>query len=383
MAERNYYDILGVDKNATEDDIKKAFRQKVKETHPDANPDDPHAEEKFKEVNEAYQTLRDEEKKAAYDRYGHDTYKKGGMGGAGGGDPFAGMGGFEFDLDLDDILSSFFGMGGTRARAPRAQKGADIQTTVTLTLEEVVFGVTKELTLPLYGTCPTCDGTGSESKQEPQTCPVCNGSGQEMTQHRTPFGIQRSIQVCSRCHGKGTIVSDPCGTCHGDGYVQENKTIKATFPKGFDDGMVLKIAGKGHPGTLGGPFGDLLVVARVLPHKMYTRRGNDLYAKMDVSYPQAALGDSILVPTIYGDVKYTLPAGTQSETERRFKGKGVQDVRREHKIGDLYVTFHVTVPTKLDKEQKEALEAFAKTLGDVPKEEKKGFFERMKDGFDQ
>lgn len=378
MAKRDYYEVLGVDKKASDADIKKAYRQMAKKLHPDVNPGDKNAEEKFKELNEAYEVLSDPQKKARYDQFGHEQPGAGGPGGGfysdfGGG--FGGFGGF------DDIFSSFFGggaAGGSRNQGP--MQGDDLRYDLTISFEEAAKGCNKEINLVRDEECAACHGTGAKEGTSPVTCPTCHGTGQVRVTQSTPFGRIQNVRVCETCHGEGKIVKDPCPKCNGRGMVRTAKRRTIKVPAGIDDGQVIRISGQGEPGLRGGPPGDLQVLVRVRPHKFFTRKGYDLYCAVPISFTQAALGGEIDVPTLDSPVKYNVPEGTQPGTVFRVKGAGIQNLRGAGK-GDLFVEVSVEIPKRLTDRQKEILRQFDGTVTGKEYEQKKSFFERMKDAF--
>lgn len=361
MAEkRDYYEVLGISKGAGEAEIKKAFRQKAMQYHPDKNSGDKAAEEKFKEVNEAYEILSDPKKKDKYDRFGHagvDPNAGFGAGGFGG----AGFNGFE-DI-FGDILGGMFGggfsSGGRRKNGPA--KGRDIQQNVTITFEEAAFGTKKEIQVSKQVLCETCGGSGAEKGSSKVTCTKCGGSGEIRINQKTPFGQFVNVHPCDKCGGAGQVVEHPCPVCHGSGKVRKNIKLSVEIPAGVDNDSVISLRGQGEPGANGGPNGDLFVVIHVMAHKEFKRQGIDLTLDMHINYAQAALGAEITVPTLKEKVAYSVPAGTQSGTIFRLKGKGVQSVNG-HRIGDLYVKVIVEVPTKLTGEQKKLLEKLNETF---------------------
>lgn len=377
---RDYYDVLGVSKGAGDDEIKKAYRKMAKKYHPDANPDDKSAEASFKEVSEAYGVLSDQQKRAAYDQMGHAAFEQG-AGGAGG---FYGGA----DFDMGDIFETFFGGGlsgfgdgGRRKAGPR--RGPDLQTSMTITFEEAIFGAQKEIQISANDTCQTCKGTGAKPGTVAENCRHCGGSGQERVQQQTMFGTMTSVRTCAVCRGEGRVIKEPCGTCRGAGKVRRNKTISVSVPKGIDNGQAVRLAGNGEPGDKGGPAGDLLVTIRVTPHKYFRRDGNNIFLEAPITFVQAALGDEITIPTLYGDEKYAVKPGTQSGTTVNLRGKGAPNVRNNRVLGDQIVTLKVMVPTTLTDRQKELLKSFADEMGDEYKEYKKSFFDKLKEGFNK
>lgn len=367
MSKRDYYEVLGVSESASKDEIKKAYRRLSKQYHPDINKE-PGADEKFKEITEAYEILSDDQKRAQYDQFGHEGPQ--GFGGFGGADFGGGFGGFE------DILNSFFGGGGRRdPNAPR--QGADLQYTMTLTFEDAVFGKETIIEIPREDTCNTCDGSGAKPGTTPETCSHCNGTGQQNVEQNTPFGRIVNRRVCHHCHGTGKLIKDKCRTCGGDGKVTKRKKINVKIPKGIDDGQQMRVSGEGEPGINGGPSGDLYVVFQVKPHDFFEREGDDIYCEMPITFAQAALGDEIEVPTLYGKVKLKVPAGTQTGTRFRLRGKGVQNVRG-YGTGDQHINVKVITPTKLSDKQRQLLREFADISGDVLDEQQESFFDKVK-----
>ena len=360
---RDYYEILGVPKTATAEEIKSAFRKRAKECHPDLHPGDKKAEAEFKELNEAAEVLVDPEKRAKYDQYGHAAFDPS----MGGQDPFAG-GGFGGFGDLGDILGQMFGgafsgggFGGTTRNGPIP--GDDLRYNLTITFEEAAFGVEKELSIPREETCETCGGSGAKPGTEPIKCKTCNGTGQVRTQQSTLLGSFTSMRPCSACRGTGKIIPESCPECHGAGRVRRNikKTLKV--PAGIDNGQTLRLPGFGSAGQRGGPNGDLYVTISVRPHKQFVRKGYDLLLEMPVSFTTAALGGSITVPTLKESVKYNVPAGTQPGTTFRLREQGIKHLNANG-TGDLLVTVNVDVPRHLSEEQKNLLQQFAQTLGE-------------------
>lgn len=378
---RDYYEVLGVSKGASDDEIKKAYRKLAKKYHPDMNPGDKEAEGKFKEVNEAYSILSDKEKRARYDQFGHagvdPNYGAGGPGG--------GFGGFDMgDIDLGDIFGSFFGggfggFGGGGQRRNGPQKGESLRANLTITFEEAAFGCEKEINLNRTEECDACHGSGCEPGTTAETCPDCRGTGVVRVQQRTGGFAFSSTAPCSRCRGTGKIIHSPCKSCGGSGSVKKSKRITVTIPAGIDDGQAISLRGQGNAGKNGGPAGDLIVGVRVKPHPQFRRDGTTVLYEQPVSFFQAAMGAELEIPTIDGKVKYTLPAGTQPGTTFRLRGKGIPELRGRGR-GDQYVTVRVQVPTSLNGEQKEALRAFAQSMGeDLPEESGlKGFFDKRK-----
>ena len=359
MANKDYYAVLGLEKGASDDEIKRAFRKLAIKYHPDKNQGNKEAEEKFKDINEAYQVLSDPEKKARYDQFGTADFDGSGFGAGGfGGFDFSDMGGF------GDIFESFFGGGGSSSRRRNGPtKGADIEYTLNLTFEEAIFGVEKEITINRSENCEECKGSGAKPGTSPKTCPTCNGAGQVRVQRQTPLGSFVSTSVCDRCGGKGTIVETPCSSCSGRGSVRKSRKIKVNVPAGVDTGNVMPLRGQGEHGSNGGPAGDLYIRINVSGSRKFERRGNDIYIDTHISMGKAALGVEITVPTVDGDVKYTIPAGTQSGTLFRLKGKGVPRVNSTGR-GDQYVKVIVDIPKNLNEKQTEALKAFMEACGE-------------------
>ena len=379
MAKRDYYEVLGVPKTASDADIKKAYRQKAKKLHPDMNPGDKKAEESFKELNEAYEVLSDAQNRARYDQFGHEQPGQGGHGAGGYGD-FSGFGGFGGGFGgFEDIFSTFFGGGATSARHGPMQ-GEDLRYDLTISFEEAAKGCAKEITLVRDESCENCKGTGARPGTSPQTCPTCKGSGQVRVTQNTAFGRIQNVRVCETCHGEGKVVNDPCPKCNGRGVVRTSKRRTIKIPAGIDDGQVIRISGQGGPGVHGGPPGDLQVLIHVRPHKYFKRKGTDLYCDVPISFSQAALGAEIDVPTLEQPVKYAVPEGTQPGTVFRVKGQGIPSLRGSGK-GDLFIQIIVEIPKRLTDKQKELLNQFEGTVTGREYEQKKSFFDRMKDAF--
>ena len=388
MAEkRDYYEVLGIGKNATDAEIKSAYRKLAKKYHPDLNPGDKTAEEKFKEVNEANDVLSDPEKRKRYDQFGFagvDPNYGAGQGGYGGGfgGGFGGAGG----VDLGDIFGDLFGggfggFGGSSRANPNApRKGHDIQASVILTFEEAAHGCTKKVTLNRQQTCPDCNGSGCEPGSSPETCTQCNGRGYVVTQQRTPFGVMQSQQPCPHCGGRGTIIKNPCKTCRGTGKTSARKTLEVKIPAGIDDDQNIALRGQGDAGTNGGPAGDVIVHVTVKIDNVFERDGYDVYVRVPITYSQAVLGAEIEVPTVDGKVAQKIPEGTQSGTKFRLRGQGIQDLNGRGR-GDQYVIVDVEIPKKLNRTQREALNAFEDSLKDDNYEKRKGFFKNLKDRF--
>lgn len=375
MNNTEYYDRLGVSKDASQDEIKRAYRKMSKKYHPDINKE-PGAEEKYKEVQEAYETLSDDQKRAAYDQYGPDGANGfGGQGGFGGFDGGAGFGGFE------DIFSSFFGGSATRnPNAPR--QGDNLQYRVNLSFEEAIFGAEKEVHYNREATCKTCSGSGAKPGTSPVTCGRCHGQGVINVDTQTPLGMMRRQVTCDICHGTGQEIKEPCQTCHGTGHEKQSHKVSVKIPAGVETGQQIRLAGQGEAGFNGGPYGDLFVIINVNPSDKFTRDGSTIYYTLNISFVQAALGDTVEVPTVHGNVEMTIPAGTQTGKTFRLKGKGAPRLRGGSQ-GDQHVTVKIVTPTKLNDAQKEALLAFAKASGDEKiAPQKKGFFNKVKDALE-
>lgn len=370
MAEkRDYYEVLGLEKSASEDEIKKAYRRLAKQYHPDLHPGDAEAESHFKEVNEAYEILSDADKRAKYDQFGHAAFDpNAGFGGGGFG---GGFGGFE------DILGGIFGGdifgGGTRQANPNApRRGETLQTSVTVTFEEAAFGCTRDVSLPRTEECGTCRGSGCAPGTTPEVCTNCGGSGSVRTQQRTAFGMFTSTAACPKCSGKGKIVHQPCPDCRGSGRLRKQRTVSVKVPAGIDDGQVISLRGQGNAGANGGPAGDLRIEVNVEPHELFEREDNSVLLEMPISFTQAALGATIEVPTLDGKVKYDLPEGTQSGTVFRLRSKGIPFLRGAGR-GDQFVTVTVQTPKGLSSEQKELLRRFAESMGESAADDSKPF----------
>ena len=374
MAEnkRDYYEVLGVSKGASEDEIKRAYKKLARKYHPDMNPGDKEAEEKFKEVNEANEVLSDPEKKARYDQFGFagvDPSYGAGAGGAGGYG-----GGFDFG-DLGDIFGSFFGggFGGGQTRRNGPQRGESIRASVAVTFTEAAFGCEKEVSIERSEQCASCKGSGCAPGTTPEICPDCHGSGVVQVQQRTPMGVFASSRPCQRCRGTGKIIHQPCADCGGSGAVRKRKTIKVTIPAGIDHGQTISLRGQGNAGKNGGPAGDLLITVMVRPHELFRREGNDVFCEAPITFRQAVLGATLEIPTIDGPVKYDIPEGTQTGTVFRLRGKGIPALNGRGR-GDQYVTVTIETPRNLNREQKEALKRFDETLGESSYEKRKSFF---------
>lgn len=379
---RDYYEVLGLQKGASDDEIKKAFKKKAREFHPDLHPDDPSCEEKFKEVNEAYEVLSNPEKKQRYDQFGHAGVDPSYGGGAGGfGEGFSG--GFG---DMGDILENIFGGfgfsgGSSRANPNGPRRGADINESIVIDFMDACKGKKQEIKLSRMASCDACGGSGAEKGTTAETCPDCQGRGQVKTAQRTPFGMISSTKVCPKCAGKGKLVKTPCTKCRGAGRVRTPKTMNFDIPAGIADGQTIRLSGQGDSGLNGGPAGDLNVTVSVKSHPIFTREGYDIHCEIPVTYTQAVLGDEIVVPTIDGNVKYNISEGTQTGTVFRLKGKGVQKLHRSDR-GNQYVKITVEIPKNLTKKQKELLKEFEESLNEKNYAKRQSFFEKLKEKFD-
>ncbi len=356
---RDYYEVLGVDKNADENTLKKAYRKLAKKYHPDMNPGDKDAEAKFKEATEAYGVLSDPEKRRQYDQFGHAAFEQGGAGGFGGFD----FSGADFSDIFGDIFGDFFGGGRTRRASNAPQRGASLRAVIHLTFEEAVFGCEKELELTLKDTCATCGGSGAKPGTSPETCKTCGGSGQVRRTQQSLFGMVQNIETCPDCRGTGQIIKEKCKDCGGTGYTSSRKKIQVSVPAGIDHGQSIRIRDKGEPGRNGGPRGDLLVEVSVASHPIFQRDGVNIFSTAPMTYAQAALGGDIRIDTVDGPVVYTVKPGTATDTRIRLRGKGVPSLRSKSVRGDQYVTLVVQVPTDLSDEAKEALRAFDAACG--------------------
>ena len=362
---RDYYEVLGLKKGASEDEIKKSFRKKAMQYHPDKNPDDKVAEENFKEVNEAYGILSDAEKKDRYDKFGHAGVDP--SAGFGGGQGFGGFGGgaggFDFG-DLGDIFGSFFGggMGNSQRRRNAPRKGQDLQVSIRIKFKEAAFGTKKKVKIKKNVECPTCHGSGAEGDSGKVTCAQCNGQGKVQTQQQTPFGTFSNVSTCPRCNGAGEVIEKPCLKCSGTGKIRKEVTISVDIPPGVDNDSVISLRGQGEPGVNGGPSGDIYVIISVENHELFKRSGSDLSLEMPISFDQAALGTTLTVPTLEEKVNYKVPPGTQPGTTFRLKGKGMKSLKG-NRIGDLYIKVILEVPTKLNSDQKKKIKDMASSLG--------------------
>ncbi|WP_438433286.1 molecular chaperone DnaJ [Gorillibacterium sp. sgz500922] len=370
MSKRDYYEVLGVAKDASADEIKKAYRKLARQYHPDVNKE-ADAEEKFKEINNAYEVLSDDQKRESYDRFGHE----GPMGGMGGG----GAGGMDFG-GFGDIFDMFFGGGGQRRNPNAPQRGNDLQYTMTIEFKEAVFGKETEITIPRTETCSRCHGSGAKPGTKPETCTVCKGTGQQEVIQNTAFGRIVNRRVCQNCNGQGQIIKEKCGDCHGSGKVRTQRKIQIKIPAGVDDGAQLRVTGEGEAGSKGGPPGDLFLIIRVKSHEFFEREGDDIYCEVPLTFAQAALGDEIEIPTLTEKVKLKIPAGTQTDTYFRLKGKGVPRMRG-YGQGDQHVKVVVVTPTNMSDQQKELLREFSAMNGEQTHEQSKNIFERMRKAF--
>ena len=383
MAEkRDYYEVLGVSKGASDSEIKSAYRKLAKKYHPDMNPGDKEAEAKFKEASEAYAVLSDADKRRQYDQFGHAAFD-GGAGGAGGFD----FGGMDMGDIFGDIFGDFFGGGRSRSQSNGPMKGQNIRTSVRITFEEACFGVDKEIDVTLKEECATCHGTGAKPGTSPETCKKCGGKGQVVFTQQSLFGVVRNVQSCPDCHGTGKIIKERCSDCGGSGYISKRKKISVSIPAGIDNGQCVRIRDKGEPGVNGGQRGDLLVEVAVSRHPIFQRQDMNIFSTAPITFAQAALGGDVRIKTVDGEVIYTVKPGTQTNTRVRLRNKGVPSLRNKQIRGDHYVTLVVEVPTKMNSEQKELLEAFDKAMYGEKKEEeepedkkhtKKGPFGRKK-----
>lgn len=372
---RDYYEVLGVSRNADETELKKAYRKLAKQYHPDMNPNDKEAEAKFKEINEAYAVLSDPQKRQQYDMFGHSGVNGTGF------DGFSGFGGFDFGFE--DIFDTFFGgspFGRTTRRRTGPRRGNDLKHSLEISFIEAAFGTTKEINISRMQLCQVCGGSGSKPGTKPETCRHCNGSGQIRHVQATPFGQMVNMRTCEVCHGEGTVITHPCDECHGNGRVQKTSRISIKVPAGIDHGQTISLRGEGEPGTNGGPPGDLYVSIRVKPHPIFKRDGYDVICEIPITFTQAALGAELEIPTLEGTIKYNIPEGTQTGTVFRLKNKGIKHLRSNAK-GDQLVKVNVEVPTKLSAKQKELLKQFAEISGDEVFQQRKTFFEKMKDIF--
>lgn len=372
MAKRDYYEVLGIERNASDDEIKRAYRRLAKKYHPDLNPGDAEAEAKFKEINEAYNVLINPETRAQYDRFGHE------------GPTGQGFGGFDFG-GIDDIFDMFFGGTGfgtgSRYRRNAPVRGADIRYDLDISFEEAAFGTKKEIEVVRMEPCSECEGTGAKDGTQPVTCTVCNGTGEVSYAQNTAFGRFVNVRTCDRCNGEGTIIEEPCRRCHGRKKVRRARKISINVPAGIDNGQAITLRGEGETGERGGPPGDLYVYITVRPHKIFKRQGYDIYCDIPISFGQAALGAELQVPTLEGKIKYRIPEGTQTGTVFRLRNRGISHLRSNTR-GDLYVKVNIEVPKRLNEKQRELIRQFEEITQDLQyNDERKSFFEKMKDAF--
>ena len=391
MAEkRDYYEVLGVSKSASDSELKSAYRKLAKKYHPDMNPGDKEAEAKFKEASEAYSVLSDPDKRRQYDQFGHAAFEGGAGGGAGGFD-FSGM---DMSDIFGDIFGDFFGGGRSRAQSNGPMKGQNLHHTIRITFEEACFGTEKELDLPLQDECESCHGTGAKAGTTPETCSKCGGKGQVVFTQQSLFGMVRNVQTCPDCRGTGKIIREKCPDCGGTGYTSSRKKIKVTIPAGIDNGQSVRIREKGEPGVNGGPRGDLLVEVTVSRHPIFQRQDVHIFSTAPISFAQAALGGDVRIKTVDGDVIYTVKPGTKTDTKVRLKGKGVPSLRNPQVRGDHYVTLVIQTPEKLSPEAKEVLRHFDQLTGNTLNQEepaseskgkakKKGFMDKLKETFEE
>ena len=374
MSKRDYYEALGIERGATEAEIKKAFRSQARKYHPDVNKDNlKESEEQFKEINTAYEILSDPQKRAAYDQYGHAAFEQGGRGGG------AGAG---FGFDVGDIFESFFGgdpFGRGGARRPGPERGADLRYDIEIELKKAAFGFEDEITVPRTENCPVCEGSGAEPGTKVENCPKCNGSGQEQVVQNTMFGRMVNSRPCSQCHGEGKIIKTRCKDCQGQGRVQKRRKIKVKIPAGIDTGSRLRVSGEGEAGLRGGSTGDLYVYVHVKADAFFKRDGDDVLCEVPILMTQAALGATLEIPTLFGVEELTIPEGTQPGATFRMRGKGLPNVHRQSHKGDQLVTVKVSIPKKLDSKQRDLLEQFAAQVKDKQYQDGKGFFHKVKD----
>ena len=377
MAEnkRDYYEVLGVSKSASDDEIKKAYRVLAKKYHPDMNPGDKEAEAKFKEANEAYAVLSDSDKRAKYDQFGHAAFDPS----MGGGSGFGGFGGFGGgDFDFGDIFSSFFGGGGSsRSSRNMPIEGDDVMARITITFDEAVFGCKKEISFARVEACPECGASGAAKGTKPETCETCHGSGRVTVQQQTMLGYMQTQRACSNCRGTGKIIKTPCKNCNGKGYIKVNKKLEVSIPAGIDSMQRIILRGQGSAGRNGGSAGDLIIEVRVKEHEIFTRERNNIYCEIPISFSEATLGAEIDIPVLGGKTeKYTIPEGTQTGTAFTVKGKGIPDINSKRK-GDLIITVFVETPKNLTNEQKKLLQEFSKSLGESNTGKKNSFFKKL------
>ncbi|MDF2839258.1 MAG: molecular chaperone DnaJ [Clostridia bacterium] len=374
---RDYYEVLGINKGASEDEIKKAFRGLAKKHHPDVNQGNKESEAKFKEINEAYEVLSDKDKKAKYDQFGHAGVDSNGFGGAGAGGFGGGFGGFE---DIFDIFSNLGGYGSSGRSKNGPRQGADLKYEVEIDFKEAAFGVKKEINITRSEKCEECKGSGAKAGSAVDTCKKCGGTGEVRYAQNTVFGRVVNVRPCDDCHGEGKIIKEPCPKCVGRGTVRKNKKITIEIPAGVDNGSVMPLRGEGEPGEKGGPKGDLYIYFRVKPHSLFKRDGMNLFCEIPISFVQATMGAEISVPTLEGQEQFEIPEGTQTGTTFKLKGQGIPSLRSKAR-GDLYFTVKVDIPRKLSDKQKEALKHFADAMGEEITGKGKSFFDKVKDAF--
>ena len=379
---RDYYEVLGVDKNISDDELKKAYRKKAKLYHPDLHPGDAEAEKNFKEVNEAYEVLSDKDKRSRYDQFGHagvdPNFNPGGAGGFGGG-----FGGFDFG-DLGDIFGSMFGGGfggGSRSNPNAPRRGSDLEQSVTISFEEAAKGCKKTIKITRIEKCENCGGSGAKKGTSPVSCGACGGRGKVNVTQRTPFGVVQTQTACDKCGGKGKIISDPCEVCSGKGLIRKTTEKTVDIPAGIDDGQAFRLSGEGNCGLNGGPNGNLIVYVNIRPHPIFERQGYDVYCEIPVTFVQAALGAEITVPTLEGKVKLNIHEGTQAGDMFKLRDKGIKRLNYSGK-GDQYVKIAVEIPKELSKEQKQILKDFDAKTSDKNYKKNKSFFDKVKDLFD-
>jgi len=377
LSKRDYYEVLGLDKGADEQSIKKAYRKMAMKYHPDKNPGDKQAEENFKELNEAYEVLGDANKRARYDQFGHAGVNGNGQGGFEG---FSGGGFGGFDDIFGDIFDMFGGGFSNGRKKSGPQKGSDLKYELSISFDEAAFGVEKEISISRHEKCGECHGSGATPGTSQKNCSKCNGSGEVRYAQRTPLGQFVNVKTCDVCHGEGSITENPCKECKGTGKILKNKKIDIKIPAGVDTGSVIPLRGEGEPGLKGGPSGDLYIVVRVRPHEIFQRDGNDILCEIPITFVQATLGDELVVPSLDGRIKYKIPEGTQSGTVFRIKAKGIPNLKGYGR-GDLYVKVVVEIPKKLNDKQKELLTKFADISGEDIHQQRKTFFGKVKDVF--
>ena len=370
---RDYYEVLGVQKGASEDEIKKAYRRCAKQYHPDLHPDDKDCEEKFKEVNEAYEVLSDADKRARYDQFGHAGVDPNYGAGAGGGSPFG------VDMDFGDIFSSIFGggFGGRRANPNAPTRGTDVDISVSISFEESAKGATKKVSYTSVDTCEDCHGTGAAAGSHPKTCSACRGTGRVTISQRSPFGVVQTQRACDACHGRGKIVDSPCHKCNGSGRRKKPHTVDVNIPAGIKDSQILNVSGHGNAGANGGPKGDLHVYINVRPHELFERRGDDVWCDLPITFAQAALGAEVVVPTLDGKVKYQIHEGTQPGDVFKLKGKGIPHLNGRGR-GDQYVRMNIEIPRNLTSKQKKSVSEFDNALTDKNYAKQRSFREKLK-----